>query len=221
MRKIFAFAVLFCATALSACDNTTDDIQNPSLSKIETLLNAQTTEPDFSAFLQTMQNGVWIPNDLCLFYTNGEIEDGNWTGGSHIHDMMLLPNGECRVFWWADYNPRIPMLYLAHEWNICTSQPNSIELYSKEYDEEMQNPDIPHADFYAPRTTMELLYYKDGVFVMKGMQPIVYSSSDAYQGIYMDYFLIHGHIDTSPETVAKYLTYEHYEEYKEQHPEMF
>ena len=98
MKKLSIFAVLFCTISLSACNNTDNEFENPILSKVEEILNNRTSEPDLAAFLETAQTGVWLYDDLCLHYTNGETYAGGWLGGTPIDYMMLLPGGECRIF---------------------------------------------------------------------------------------------------------------------------
>ena len=76
-------------------------------------------------------------------------------------------------------------------------------------------------DQYAARTTLELLYYKDGVFVMEGLQPFAYMGGRTSKGVYWDYCRIVGHIATDKATVDKYLSYISYEQYKEENPDKF
>jgi len=72
MKKLFAFIVLSCAISLTACNNTDNEFDSPILSKVEEMLNNRTSEHDLAAFLETAQTGVWLYDDLCLHYTNGD-----------------------------------------------------------------------------------------------------------------------------------------------------
>ena len=76
-------------------------------------------------------------------------------------------------------------------------------------------------DQYAARTTLELLYYKDGVFVMKGRQPFAYMGGQTSKGVYEDYCRVVGHIATDKATVDRYLSYISYKQYKEENPDKF
>ena len=218
MKRLFVFAVLTCAIALSACHNTDDELKDPTLSKIEEILGNRTSEPDLTAFLKTLQNGVWMYDDYCLFFTNGEMESGPWDGGAPLHHMMFLPDGECRIFLSFMSDPRIPRLYQAVAWSVSDRKANTIELYSEEI---ARDAETNHFDQYAAVTTLELLYYQDGVFIMKGMQPFAYDGGMTSQGIYKDHCMIYGHIATDQETVEKFRAYESYNEYREQHPGVF
>lgn len=218
MKKLFAFIVLSCAISLTACNNTDNEFDSPILSKVEEMLNNRTSEPDLAAFLETAQTGVWLYDDLCLHYTNGETYDGGWDGGCPVDYMMLLPGGECRIFLDLMFNPLIPMLYQKVEWSVSEQRANTLELYSEEIE---RSAETTHYDQYDARTTLELLYFQDGIFIMKGMQPFAYGGGMTSQGIYWDYCIIVGRIATDKETVEKYRTCESYDEYRAQHPDMF
>lgn len=219
MKKTFIIAILSCTIVLPACESDNDNESiNPTLLKVEEILNNRTSEPDLTAFLETAQTGVWKYDELCLHYTNGETYDGVWSGGAPADYMMLLPDGECRIFLNLMFNPLIPMLYQKIEWSVSEEQPNTLELYSEKIE---QDAETHHYDQYAARTTLQLLYYQDGVFIMKGMQPFAYGGGMTSKGIYKDYCTFIGHIDTDEETVAEYLGCELYEEYRAQHPDMF
>lgn len=218
MKKLSIFAVLFCTISLSACNNTDNEFENPILSKVEEILNNRTSEPDLAAFLETAQTGVWLYDDLCLHYTNGETYAGGWLGGTPIDYMMLLPGGECRIFLDLMFNPLIPMLYQKVEWSVSEQRANTLELYSEEIE---RSAETTHYDQYDARTTLELLYFQDGIFIMKGMQPFAYGGGMTSQGIYWDYCTIVGRIATDKETVEKYRACESYDEYRAQHPDMF
>lgn len=203
---------------LTAChDSDNNDSLDPGLAKIEEILNNQTSKPDFDEFLKAAQNGIWYLHEIFLFYTNGEMEN-RWWGGTPLHDMILRPDGECRIICYRSPGSSIPTLYVPITWNVSASQPNTIELYSETIEQEAETH---HYDQVAARTTFELLYYKDGEFIMRGMQPFVYNCGSMFPGVYKDYSIVHGQIITDKETVEKYLAYEEYDSYREQHPEMF
>ena len=68
---------------------------------------------------------------------------------------------------------------------------------------------------------LELLYYKDGVFVMKGLQPFGSWGGKTSEGVYKDFCRVVGHIATDKATVDKYLSYISYEQYKAENPDKF
>lgn len=213
MKKSFVFAALFSMILLSACNDNDDPQKSPTLLKIEETLNTRDTEIDLAAFLETAQKGVWKYDDICFFYTNGDMAD-EWTGGAPVNYMSFQPNGKAKVFYWQDFNPLLSKYhYNEIEWSVDPERPNTIELYSpytektiKEWTSKGVKCD------YAARTTMELLYYQNGVFVMKGLQPYCHSGAAVDAGIYYDYCLFLGHIDTDEATVNEYQSYPSIEE---------
>ncbi|MCM1150862.1 MAG: hypothetical protein NC209_07820 [Alistipes sp.] len=218
--KRLLLMLLSAATLLSACENDNDrgNPLTPTQEKVKELITGHDDPIDMSAFLETVQRGVWIFDTIDITYTDGTTYDGLVDGGREIAPMMLLPGGECRIFLNFMFNPRIPILYQTVAWSVSENRADTIELYSEELARESETG---RYDRYEPATTLQLLYYQDGVFIMKGLQPTAYSSPQAYQGIYKDYCMVCGHIATDEETVARYRAYESYDAYREQHPDMF
>ncbi|MDE6508474.1 MAG: hypothetical protein K2O55_01520 [Alistipes sp.] len=220
MKRLLLIMILSTATLLAACESEYDreNPLTPTQGKAEELMNGYDGHIDMTAFLETVQQGVWLFDTLDITYTNGETYDGIKDGSREISPMMLLPGGECRVFLRLMFNPLIPMLYQKVEWSVSEQRANTLELYSEEIE---RSAETTHYDQYAARTTLELLYYQDGIFIMKGMQPFAYGGGMTSQGIYKDYCTIVGHIATDKETVEKYRACEFYDEYRAQHPDQF
>lgn len=171
---------------------------------------------DMDAFVADAQRGVWMIDDYDITYTNGETLNGKgFDGASNIHSMMLFPDGTCRIFMAVNFLPAIPILYQEIQWSPLD---NGLGFYSAQIEEDAKTANYAQ---YAAQTTLELLYYKDGAFIMKGMQPFAYWGGMTSQGIYKDYCTVVGHIATDRATVDKYLSYKSYEQYKEEHPELF
>jgi hypothetical protein len=219
MKKIITILVLSAVT-LSACEGDPEIVpRTPTEAKIHELMIGYDGKVDMNAFVADAQQGVWIIDEYDTVYTNGEILDGRGLmGGSDIHNMMLLSDGKCRTFIWFDHLPDAPDVYRESQWSVSNEAKNTLALYSPRIEEEAKTADF---DQYAARTTLELLYYKDGVFVMKGLQPFGLWGGETSKGIYWDYCRVVGHIATDKETVDQYLSYLSYEQYKEENPDKF
>ena len=107
-----------------------------------------------------------------------------------------LPRRHRRIFYHPD-DPRYEPFYEEIEWSVSESLPNTIELYNPRI--ELEAPTANY-DQHAARTTLELLSYRKGLFVMKGMQPFAYWGGRTSDGIYYDYCLISGKLVTDRET---------------------
>lgn len=216
MKRLLLFALL--TALLTACNDNMENPLTPTQKKIAELMAGYDGKIDMAAFLAAAQQGIWQFDTIDTTYTNGETYDGIKDGSTDLHTMMLRSDGECRIMLSFMFNPAIPRLYQPITWNVSASQPNTIELYSEKIE---QKAATYQYDQYAARTTLELLYYKDGEFIMRGMQPFAYNGGMTSKGIYKSYCTVCGHIITDKETVEKYLSYEEYEAYRAQHPEMF
>ena len=219
MKRLLFTLFLTTATLLNACESETDQGNlTPTQEKINELMAGYDGKVDMGAFLEAVQQGVWLFDSIDIIYTNGKRYDGIMDGGRAIDPMMFMPDGECRIFLSFMSDPRIPTLYQTIVWSVSDRKANTIELYSEEI---ARDAETNHFDQYAAATTLELLYYQDGVFIMKGMQPFAYDGGMTSQGIYKDHCMIYGHIATDQETVEKFRAYESYNEYREQHPGVF
>ena len=219
MKKLITILVLSSAL-LSACEGDPEIVPRTTTeTKIQELMVGYDGKIDMAAFIADAQRGVWVIDSYDTAYTNGEIRDGRGLmGGSDIYNMMLFFEGKCRVFFWLDHLPEAPDVYKEIQWNVSDQSKNTLSLYSPRIEEEAKTVNY---DQYAARTTLELLYYKDGVFVMEGLQPFAYMGGWTSKGVYWDYCRVVGHIATDKATVDKYLSYISYEQYKEENPDRF
>ena len=173
---------------------------------------------DMAAFVADAQQGVWMIDEYDMIYTNGEVLNGqDLSGGAFLDNMMLFPDGSCHTYIWLGYILG-PTVYLESQWSVSDQSKNTLSLYSPRIEAEAKTANF---DQYAARTTLELLYYKDGVFVMKGLQPFGSWGGKTSKGIYEDYCRVVGHIATDKATVDKYLSYISYEQYKAENPDKF
>lgn len=164
---------------------------------------------DMTSFVNDVQQSLWTVDRLDVSYSNGEfVSNALFDGGSVINRMMLFPDGTGRIFHFPDYDPLKPPFYEEIEWCVSESLPNTIELYNPRI--ELEAPTANY-DQHAARTTLELLGYREGHFVMKGMQPFAYWGGRTSEGIYYDYCLISGKLVTDRETIDTYLGYEEYD----------
>lgn len=207
------------AALLTACENDSQEtFQTSTQERVHELMRDFDGRVDMDAFVADAQQGVWMIDDFDLTYTNGKTVNGsNILGTSYMHSMMLFPDGTCRVFLDFNFSPLIPTLYQEIQWSVNSSD-NGLGLYSAQIEEDTKTANYAQ---YAARTTLELLYYKDGVFIMQGMQPFASWGGLTSQGIYKDYCTVVGHIATDRATVEKYLSYMSYEQFKAENPELF
>lgn len=218
--KRFVTMLVMSAAMLTACEGDPEIVpKTPTEAKIKELLIGYDSNVDMDAFMADVQRGVWLIDSFDITYTNGEVADGSdIDGGYHLNTMMLLPDGVCRKFWSLMYMHG-PMVYSeGTQWSVSDRAKNTLDLYSPSIEESAKTANY---DQYAARTTLELLYYKDGVFVMKGQQPFAYMGGWTSEGIYEDYCKIVGRVATDKETVDEYLSYMSYEQFKEENPDLF
>lgn len=216
MKKIIVILAMSAVT-LSACEGDPEIVpRTPTETKIQELMVGYDGKIDMAAFVADAQQGVWMIDEYDMIYTNGEVLNGReLVGGAFLDDMMLFPNGICRMFRKSIPNPTV---YLESQWSVSDQSKNTLSLYSPRIEAEAKTANF---DQYAARTTLELLYYKDGVFVMKGLQPFGSWGGKTSNGVYKDYCRVVGHIATDKATVDKYLSYISYEQYKEENPDKF
>ena len=218
MKKSIIILVLSSAL-LSACEGDPEIVpRTPTETKIQELMVGYDGKIDMAAFVADAQQGVWMIDEYDMIYTNGEVLNGqDLSGGAFLDNMMLFPDGSCHTYIWLGYILG-PTVYLESQWSVSDQSKNTLSLYSPRIEAEAKTANF---DQYAARTTLELLYYKDGVFVMEGLQPFAYMGGWTSKGVYWDYCRVVGHIATDKETVDKYLSYISYEQYKEENPDKF
>lgn len=216
MKKIL-FSLSACLL-LAACDS--DKIPVPKTrvqQEIQKIMAGSDGKVDMARFAADAQKGVIDFGGYELTYTNGETCD-QLDGAGIVHNMMLLPGGECRTFnLFFDFNPKIPPLYQQIEWSLSDEVPNAIELFDPEIE---ASAPVNNYDEYKARTTLEVLYYQNGIFVMKGIQPYAYWGGLTDKGIYKDYCLMYGEIRSDQTTIDTYLSYEEYDSYRAEHPDL-
>lgn len=201
---------ILCGLALLTACNSGSEI--PTLTPEEQII--QETMGDFdgtvdmTSFVNDVQQSLWTVDRLDVSYSNGEfVSNALFDGGSVINRMMLFPDGTGRIFYHPD-DPRYEPFYEEIEWSVSESLPNTIELYNPRI--ELEAPTANY-DQHAARTTLELLSYRKGLFVMKGMQPFAYWGGRTSDGIYYDYCLISGKLVTDRKTIDTYLGYAAYD----------
>ncbi|WP_290539911.1 hypothetical protein [Alistipes sp.] len=218
MKKLLTILVLSSAM-LSACEGDPEFAPKTSVeAKIHELMTGYDGKIHMSAFIADAQRGVWLIDDIDITYTNGKTESGVMDGAALMNNMMLLPNGVCRTFSALMYIPGPIVYFEGDQWSVSREMKNTLVLYNPGIEE---NAKTANYDQYAARTTLELLYYKDGVFVMEGLQPFAYMGGWTSEGVYSDYCRVVGHIATDKATVDRYLSYISYKQYKEENPDKF
>ena len=219
MKKLITILVLSSAM-LSACEGDPEIVpRTPTEAKIRELMIGYDGKVDMNAFVTDAQRGVWVVDACDMTYTDGKVSDGSgYDGGTLINHMMLLPTGICRTFFTRMHIPGPTVYSEGDQWSVSGEMKNTLALYNPGIEESAKTANY---DQYAARTTLELLYYKDGVFVMKGRQPFAYMGGQTSKGVYEDYCRVVGHIATDKATVDRYLSYISYEQYKEENPDKF
>lgn len=209
MKKIITISILSVAL-LTACERDADGpVRTMTEAMIEELMTDFDGGIDMDAFLADAQQGVWLVDGYDITYTNGHVEDGTKIDGpGFIYPMMLLPEGVCRKFFVLMYLPG-PIVYSEIEWSVSDRAANTLVLYSSGIEKGAEKENYDH---YVARTTLELLYYRDGVFIMKGLQPFAYIGGATAEGYYEEFCTIVGRIVTDRATVDKFLSYKSYEQ---------
>ena len=218
MKKLITILVLS-SMMLSACEGDPEIVpRTPTEAKIQELMVGYDGKIDMAAFVADAQQGVWMIDEYDMIYTNGEVLNGrDLSGGAFLDNMMLFPAGICRTFYALMYIPG-PTVYLESQWSVSDQAKNTLAFYSPRIEDEAKTANF---DQHAARTMLELLYYKDGVFVMKGLQPFGAWGGKTSEGVYKDFCRVVGHIATDKATVDKYLSYISYEQYKAENPDKF
>ena len=203
MKRMVAWLVLSAAVVLSACQNESGPVPKTETETIiENLMAGYEGPVDFDAFLADVQRGVWMSDHSDIVYTDGSVMKAQLDGGNIVAPMMLFPGGTSRYFFAIMPDP--PVYSDSWRWSVSDQRENTLEFYDPWIEESAPTKKY---DQYAARTTLELLYYRDGVFIMKGIQPFAYWGGDTSRGLYYDYCMIVGHIATDSETVDLYLSY--------------
>ena len=173
MRRFLYPLTLLLTITLVGCSDGDTWTPRHQIARIENLISTHpATTSDFTAFVTDLEQGVWNL-DNWITYRNGEIWNTSFSGfvntafgrGSQFLDLLFYPDGECRqcyLYAPAPYNNiPYPFLYTTLQWNF---DPNNltITLINSNY----QALDSPYY-----KTTLRLLYYRYGEFVMDGLQP--------------------------------------------------
>ncbi len=152
------------------------------------------------SFVEQVQMELWQVDRYDVYFADGEVwESEDIVGGSFVDNMLFMPDGICRMYIWSTSVPYVPVLYKSLEWNF---EGNVLHLYD------------PKDQTLGARGQLQLLKFKNGRFVMKGYQPNGLDVPDYYS-------IIYGHIETDPEVVERYLSYEAYYRFREEHPELW
>lgn len=152
------------------------------------------------SFVEQVQTGLWLVDRYDVYFADGEAwKSEDIVGGSFVNNMLFMLDGTCRMYISSISVPYVPVLYKSLEWNF---DGNVLHLYA------------PNDKTLGARGQLQLLKFKNGRFVMKGYQPNGLDVPDYYSMVY-------GHIETDPEIIERYLSYEEYYQYKSEHPDMF
>ncbi len=159
----------------------------------------------FNIFINDAVGSVWMSKSYDLHFTNGEVwQDVKTAGGTHVHNMMLFSDGTARYFIFP-CDPDIPTSYKEWQWS-AEPEKLTITIYDPELEEYAETDEFTG---YSARTTLELISYKEGDFVMQGVQPGSIGVLPS-QGLYIDYATIHGRICKEGDIVEEYLSYGEY-----------
>lgn len=192
-KKILILAVLLLLTGLAtSCEK--DNYKSEFEKKVYELAKTQ-KKVDFNGFISDMQRGIFICYEYECVEKNGD-RSGMMDGGTWVDDMSFSSDGNGKIYFNPNYDPSIHF-YRTIKWK--TSGNNTIELYAPYFDNSASN-------HVAARTQLELLYYKNGHFAMKGTQPYSYTGPTI-----IDYILIEGYIRFDQETLDEYAAYKPYE----------
>lgn len=147
------------------------------------------------SFVAQVQTGLWQVDRYDVYFADGRVwESEGILGGSFVDDMLFVPDGACRMYEQSTSVPWVPVLYISLEWNF---EDDVLHLYDQTL---------------GARGRLQLLQFKNGRFVMKGYQPNGLDAPDYYS-------IVYGHIETDPEVIERYLSYEEYYQFRETHPE--
>ncbi len=195
MKRIYLLLAAICLCCASC--NSDIEIVDPWAGWDSPEFVGDMADDDMAAFLEDATHGVCFVDTSTMRYTNGEEVRGDLINGGRLFwPMMLDADGTCYLLKTDSSNLDNPPAGHKMEWRVSDTSKNAIELYEPDFEES----DFP-ATVRIPRTTIKILSYKDGRYLLRGLQPLCYETSSE---LYPDYCTVEGYIDTNPETVAHY-----------------
>lgn len=199
-KKVLMLSALFIISGLiMSCEK---DKYHSEFEKRVYGLAKTSKKVNLNAFVADMQRGIFICTEYEAVRKNGE-RFSQLDGGTWVDPMMFSSDGTGKIYFDLGLSSGTSFCYYnTIEWEVSVSK-NTIELYDPFIDIENRY------EHMASRTKLELLYYKDGHFVMKGAQPYCYS------GPFVDYTLIEGWIRFDQATLDEFAKYVPYEEIKD------
>ena len=173
MRRFLLLLPLAATLFTIGCDDGDNWTPRHQINYVQSLVTDHpATVSDFQTFISDIEQGVW-DLDNWITYRNGEIWNTSFSGfintafgkGSQFLNLIFYADGTCRqcyLYAPAPYNNiPYPFLYTTLLWSY-DSENLTISLTNSEY----QAQGSPYA-----QTTLRLLYYRYGEFVMDGLQP--------------------------------------------------
>lgn len=192
MRRLLLFTLTASAMAVSGCDDGDNWTPRHQINYVQSLVSDYpATAADFHTFITDIEQGVW-DIDNWITYRNDEVWNSSFSGfinsafgkGSQFLNLIFYADGTCRqcfLYAPAPYNNiPYPFLYTTLLWSF-DSENLTISLTNPNY----QAEGSPYA-----QTSLRLLYYRYGEFIMDGLQP----SPEALNGYKIRYI---GSVDNS------------------------
>jgi hypothetical protein len=173
MRRLLLFTLTASAMAVSGCDDGDNWTPRHQINYVQSLVSDYpATAADFHTFITDIEQGVW-DIDNWITYRNDEVWNSSFSGfinsafgkGSQFLNLIFYADGTCRqcfLYAPAPYNNiPYPFLYTTLLWSF-DSENLTISLTNPTY----QAEGSPYA-----QTSLRLLYYRYGEFIMDGLQP--------------------------------------------------
>lgn len=173
MRRLLLFTLTASAMAVSGCDDGDNWTPRHQINYVQSLVSDYpATAADFHTFITDIEQGVW-DIDNWITYRNDEVWNSSFSGfinsafgkGSQFLNLIFYADGTCRqcfLYAPAPYNNiPYPFLYTTLLWSF-DSENLTISLTNPTY----QAEGSPCA-----QTSLRLLYYRYGEFIMDGLQP--------------------------------------------------
>ena len=173
MRRFFFLPLLAVCLSIGSCDDGDNWTPRHQINYVQSLVNDYpATEELFRTFIDDIEKGVW-DIDNWITYRNDDVWNTSFSGflntafgkGSQFLDLIFYADGTCRqcyLYAPAPYNNiPYPFLYTTLLWSFDIEN-LTITLTNPQY----QSQSSPYA-----QTSLRLLYYRYGEFVMDGLQP--------------------------------------------------
>jgi hypothetical protein len=173
MRRFLLLSLLAAGLATVSCDDGDNWTPRHQINHVQSLVNDHpATAEEFRTFISDIEQGLW-DLDNWITYRNGDVWNTSYSGfintafgkGSQFLDLIFYADGTCRqcyLYAPAPYNNiPYPFLYTTLLWSF-NGEDMTITLTNTEY----LAQDSPYA-----KTTLRLLYYRYGEFIMDGLQP--------------------------------------------------